>query len=140
MVVEGACLLVVLVGRLGRRGTGLVGVMNEVPAAVEHEVDPPAVQCESQAPSDLLEGDGLARPVVDVEELQMPIGELRGDQVGDELLLSSETPYTKKNLVYTMARVGRSVLGSTRRRPVVGFSYFATRVSINGGLIQERAR
>ena len=36
VVVEGACLLVALIGRLGRRGTGLVGMPNEVPAAVEH--------------------------------------------------------------------------------------------------------
>ena len=43
------------------------GVLNEVPAVVEHEYDPPAAQCESQAPPGLLEGDGLARPVVDVE-------------------------------------------------------------------------
>ena len=34
---------------------------------------------------DLLEEDGLARPVVDVEELGMPIGELRGDQVDDDV-------------------------------------------------------
>ena len=36
-------------------------------------------------PSDLLEGDGLARPVVGVEELEMPIGRSRGDQVGDDV-------------------------------------------------------
>ena len=58
---------------------------NEVPAAVEHEFGPPAVQCESQAPPGLLEEDGLARPVVDVEELEMPIGELKGDQVNDKI-------------------------------------------------------
>ena len=77
MVVEGMCLLVVLIGRLGRRGTGLVGELNEVPAAVEHKFGPPAVQCESQAHPDLLEEDGLARSVVDVEELEMLIGEWR---------------------------------------------------------------
>ena len=38
MVVEGVCLLVVLIGRLGRRGAGLVGMLNEVPAAFEHEL------------------------------------------------------------------------------------------------------
>ena len=43
------------------------------------------MQCEPQAPPDLLEEDGLARPVVDVEELEMPIGELRGDQVDDDV-------------------------------------------------------
>ena len=37
MVVEGVCLLVVLIGRLGRHGAGLVGVLNEVPAVVEHK-------------------------------------------------------------------------------------------------------
>ena len=58
-------------------------MLNEVPAAVEHEFGPPAVQCESQAPPDLLEEEGLAYPVVDVEELVMIFGELRGDQVND---------------------------------------------------------
>ena len=48
-----------LIGRLGRRGTGLVRVLYEVPAAVGHKFGPPAVQCGSQAP-DLLEEDGLA--------------------------------------------------------------------------------
>ena len=47
----------------------LVGVLNEVPAAVEHKFGPPAVQCESQAPPDLLEEDGLAHHMADVEEL-----------------------------------------------------------------------
>ena len=54
---EGVCLLIVLIGRFGRRGAGFVGMLNEVRAAVEHEFGPPAVQCESQAPSDLLEED-----------------------------------------------------------------------------------
>ena len=85
VVVESACLLVVLIGRLGRHGAGLVGVLNEVPAAAEHEFGPSAVQCESQAPPGLLEEDGLTRPVVDVEELEMPIGEFRGDQVDDDV-------------------------------------------------------
>ena len=49
MVIEGACLLVVLIGRPGRHGAGLVGMLNEVPEAVEHEFGPPGVQCESQA-------------------------------------------------------------------------------------------
>ena len=80
---EGVCLLAVPIGRLGRHGTGLFGMLNEVPAAAEHEFGPPAVECESQFPPGLPEEDGLARPVVDVEELEMPIGELRGDQVGD---------------------------------------------------------
>ena len=74
VVVEGACFLVVLIGRFGPRGTGLVGMLNEVSAAVEHEFGPPAVQCKSQAPPDLLEKGGLARPVAHVEELEMPSG------------------------------------------------------------------
>ena len=53
----------------GPPATRLVGVLKEVPAAVRHEFSPPAVQCESRASPDLLEGDGLASPVVDVEEL-----------------------------------------------------------------------
>ena len=68
-MVEDVRLLAVLINRLGRRGTGLVGVLNEVPAAAEYGFGPPAVQCESLAPPDLLGEDGLARPVVDVEEL-----------------------------------------------------------------------
>ena len=85
MEIEGACLLVVLIGRLGRRGTGLVGVLNELPASAGHEFDPPAVQCESKAPPGLLEEDGLARPVVDAEELVLLIGELGGDQSDDDV-------------------------------------------------------
>ena len=46
VVVEGACLFVVLIGRLGRRGTGFVVVLNEFLAAAEDEFGPPAVQCE----------------------------------------------------------------------------------------------
>ena len=85
MVVEGVCLLVVLIGRLCRHGAGLVGMLNEVPASVESKLGPPAVQCESQAPPDLLEENGLALPVADVEELEVPIGEMRGDQVNDDV-------------------------------------------------------
>ena len=85
MVVEGACFLVVLIGRLGRRGTRLVGILNEVPAAVKHEFGPHAVHWESRAPPDLLEEDELARPVADVEGLRVLIGELRGDQLGDDV-------------------------------------------------------
>ena len=59
VVLEGAGLLVVFIGSLGRHGTGLVGMLNKVPAAVGHEFDPPAVQCESQAPPDLLKKHGL---------------------------------------------------------------------------------
>ena len=85
VVLEGACPLVVPIGRLGRRGTGLVEVLNGVLAAVEHEFGPPSVQCKSQAPPHLLEEDGLARPVVDVEKLEILISELRGDQVGGDV-------------------------------------------------------
>ena len=63
MVVVGARLLVILIGCLGRHGAGLFGMLNEVPAAFEKEFGPPAVQCMSQALPDLLEVDGLARPV-----------------------------------------------------------------------------
>ena len=73
MVVERACLLVVLIGRLGRHRAELVGVLNEVPAAVEHEFGPPAVQGESQAPPDLLEKDLLSHPMLDGEEQEMLI-------------------------------------------------------------------
>ena len=93
MVVRGLCLLIIPIGCLGRRGTGLVSMLNEVPAAVEHEFGPPAVKCKSRAPSDLHEEDGLARPVVDVKELEMLIGELRGDQVGDDVECAVQLAY-----------------------------------------------
>ena len=43
-------------------------MLNEVPAAVEHEFCASAVQCESQAPPDLLEEDGLARLFLTLKE------------------------------------------------------------------------
>ena len=55
-------------------------MLNEVPVVVEHEFGPPTVQCESHAPPGLLGEDGLAHPLVDVEGVEMLIGELRGDQ------------------------------------------------------------
>ena len=36
--------------------------------------------CESQDPPDLLEEDGVACPVADVEDLEIAIGELGGDK------------------------------------------------------------
>ena len=65
----------------------MVGVLKEVSAAAEHLFDPPAVLCEYPASPGLLEEDGLARPVVDVQELEMTIGELRGDQVDEDVEL-----------------------------------------------------
>ena len=47
MVVKGACHLAFLIGRLGHRGKGLVGVLNKLPEAAEQEWHSPAVQCES---------------------------------------------------------------------------------------------
>ena len=46
VVVEGVCLLVVLIGFLGHNGAGFVGMLNEFSEAVEHEFSPPAVKCE----------------------------------------------------------------------------------------------
>ena len=96
MVVEGVCLLVVLIGRLGRHGAGLVGMRNEVPAASEHEFGPPEVQCESRASPDLLEEDGIAHPMVDVEELEVLIGELRGDKAVDDMECARKFPRTRQ--------------------------------------------
>ena len=45
VMVEDMCLLVFLIGRLGRHGAGLVGVLNEVPAAVEHEFGLTHLRC-----------------------------------------------------------------------------------------------
>ena len=43
VVVESACLLVIPIGRLGRRGAGFVGVLNEVPTTTGHYFGPPVV-------------------------------------------------------------------------------------------------
>jgi len=51
---EGTCLLVVCVGHIRRRGAGLVWALNEVPEAVENELGPPAVHCETRASPGLL--------------------------------------------------------------------------------------
>ena len=57
---------------------------------------PPAVQCESQVPPGLLEAVELARPGGDpgdhVDELEMSIGELGGDQVGDAVEFARHHP------------------------------------------------
>ena len=42
-------------------------------------------KCSSGRPDHLGRKNRLARPVVDVEELEMPIGNMRGDQVYDDL-------------------------------------------------------
>ena len=44
-VVEGECTTAVLIARLGRHGTGFVGVLNEVPVTAKHEFGRPAVLC-----------------------------------------------------------------------------------------------
>ena len=67
-MVEGVCLLLVLIGRLGRHGTGLVGMLNEVPAEVEHKFGPPAVQCDSQLELELIQTHMAQKPVLRVEE------------------------------------------------------------------------
>ena len=114
MVVKGLCLLVVPVGRLGRRGTGLAGALNEVPAAIGHGIGPPAVQCDSQANPDLLEEDGLARPVVDVGELAMRIGKLRGDQVSDDAECAGQLPVRAGGETHDLPRVAGVELGLNR--------------------------
>ena len=87
------------------RGTGLVGVLNEVPAAVGHGFGPSAVQCESQDPPDLLEEDGLARPVVDFEVLDMLIGKLRGDQGDDDVECAGQLPVRASDETHDLLRV-----------------------------------
>ena len=67
-----------------RRGL-YVFEINEFPAVDGQGLGPPAVQCESRAPPGPLKGDGLARPAVGVYELEMLIGELGGDQAGDNV-------------------------------------------------------
>ena len=116
VVVEGACFLVVFIGRLGHHGAGLVGMLNEIPAAVEHEFGAPAVQCESQAPPDLLEEDVLARHVVYVEELKIFTGELRGDQLGDAVESAGPLRIRSGDEAYDLPRVVGVELGRARLR------------------------
>ena len=99
------CIPVVLIGHLGRRGACLAGVLNEVPPAVGHGFGPPAVQCESQAPPGMLEEDGLACPVVDVEELVMHIGELRGNQVNGAVVCAGQLPVRAGDEDHDLPRV-----------------------------------
>ena len=110
-MVNGVCFLVALIGRLGRHGTGLVWVLNEVPLVVEPEFGPPTVQCESQGPPVPLEKDGLARPVADVEELGMSIGELRSDQVGDHVECAGQLRVRAGDEANDLPRVEGAELG-----------------------------
>ena len=82
MVVEGACHLVVLTGRLVRLGMGLVWCWASIPAVAELEFGPSRAQRESQAHPGQLGENGLACPVVGVVELDLHIGGLRGDRAG----------------------------------------------------------
>ena len=70
----------------------MVGVLNEVLAAAGHEYSLPAVQCESKASPDLLEGAGLAHPGADVKEPGMLIGELGGGMAGDVVESAGQIP------------------------------------------------
>ena len=54
MVVEGAFHYTLNVGRICRRVAAVVWVPNGVPAAVDQELSPPAVQRESQTAPDLV--------------------------------------------------------------------------------------
>ena len=86
-------------------------MLNGVPAAVEHKFGSPAVKCESKAPPDLLEEDKPARPVVDVEELGMLIGEFRGDQVGDDVESAGQLRVRAGDEAQGLPRVVGAVLG-----------------------------
>ena len=66
---------------------------------------PTAVLCESQAPLDILEDDGLARPVVDVEDLEWLIGELRGDQDDDDVELAEQPRVCAGDEAHDLPRV-----------------------------------
>ena len=69
------------------------------------------VQCESQAPPDLREEDGHARPVVDFEELGMLIGKIRGDQVGDVLEYAGLLPVRTGDEAHDLSRVVGAEIG-----------------------------
>ena len=108
------CLLIALIGRLGRRGTGFVGMLNEVPVAAGNEFGPPAMQCGSKAPPDLQEENGLARLVVDVEELEMRIGVLTGDQLEGDVECAGKLCLRVCDEVRGLPRVFDAELGLSR--------------------------
>ena len=69
------------------------------------------MKCVSQAPPDLLEEDGLARPVVDYEEPGVLIGELRGDQVDGDVECAGELPVRASYEAHEFPRVVGIELG-----------------------------
>ena len=52
-----------------------------------------------------MEKDGLPRPVVDVEDLKMPVVELRGDQVGDDAECAGQLPVRAGDEAQDLPRV-----------------------------------
>ena len=72
------------------------------------------MQCESQAAPDLLEEDLLARHVVDVEELKMLIGELRGDHVDDDVKCAGKLRVRASDEAHDLPRVVGVELGLDR--------------------------
>ena len=83
VVVKGVCLLVVLIGRLGRRWTGLDGMNAERgPGSGRAYFWPTRGVVRVPGPSRPAGGRCTCTSRADVEDLGMLIGELRGDQVG----------------------------------------------------------
>ena len=62
-------------------------------------------------PSGPAEEDELSRPVVNVEELEMPIGELRGDQAGDVAKCAGQIPARASDESQDLPRVAGTELG-----------------------------
>ena len=128
VVVEGVCHLVVLTGRLGRLGTGLVWVLGEYPGSGRAFVWLTGVQRESQAPRDLLEEDGLACPVVDVEELGLHISELRGNHTGDAVESSRQLSLRAGDETHFLPRVA----GVELRHEWPGLSRLCAELRVGG--------
>ena len=84
-------------------------LLNEAPAAAEHEFGPTAVHF--QAHPDLLREGGIARPGIDVEELGVLIGELRGGQVEDFVECAGHLPVHAYDEARDLPRVVAVELG-----------------------------
>ena len=80
-------------------------MLNEVPAAVKHELGSPAVQCEPQAPPDLLKKDELANQRADVKELELLSRKPGGDEASCDVECAGQLRVRTGDEAYDILRV-----------------------------------
>ena len=102
------------------------------PETHRHGFRPLAVQCESEAPPGPLGEYGPARPVADVEELKILIGELRGSHAGDDVECARQLHLRAGDEAHGLSRiVGVELELDCVKRVVVG-----SRLSTAGSAIR----